>query len=105
MLLGVATNAQTRSVSGFPRVGGGGGGLVGIVERGPRPSPRLIHSHAAAAQASRSCSRDWRQTRRGGDTAAHRSPCSSAAAAGWLAGGGRQAKPGADQSRGTERGS
>lgn len=29
MLLGVATNAQTRSVSGFPRVGGGGGGVGG----------------------------------------------------------------------------
>lgn len=30
MLLGVATNAQTRSVSGFPRVGGGGGGRGGL---------------------------------------------------------------------------
>lgn len=41
-------------------------GPVGV-HWAPRPSPSLIHCHAAA-QANRSCSRDWRQTRRGGDS-------------------------------------
>lgn len=104
MLLGVATNAQTRSVSGFPRVHGGGWWGLWSAVRVPlrvsstvTPPPRRQVGGAAGTGGKQG---EEETRRRTGPPVPLLQQL-----AGWLAGGGRQAKPGADQSRGAERGS
>lgn len=93
MLLGVATNAQTRSVSGFPRVGGGGGGVGG--DCGARSaSLSASHPQSRRRRAGKSEVQPGLEAnkarRRLGGAPVPLFLCCSSWLAGWLGEGGRQ---------------